>query len=77
MENTPESDSNLDQQQLHLNPYRIEEAAPGAVQCQMMNMTFPGVVPMHKVNFDAKSEYDKIQNYKILQDDYVKWDTGS
>ncbi|XP_021820692.1 microtubule-associated protein RP/EB family member 1B isoform X2 [Prunus avium] len=33
---------------LQLNLSRIEEAASGAVQCQMMDMTYPGVVPMHK-----------------------------
>ncbi|XP_043704245.1 microtubule-associated protein RP/EB family member 1B-like [Telopea speciosissima] len=57
---------------LQLNISRVEEAASGAIQCQMMDMTHPGVVPMHKVNFNAKTEYDMIQNYKVLQEVFNK-----
>ncbi|KAK1308583.1 Microtubule-associated protein RP/EB family member 1B [Acorus calamus] len=57
---------------LQLNLSRIEEAASGAVQCQMMDMIHPGLVPMHKVNFEAKAEYDMIQNYKLLQEVFNK-----
>ncbi|XP_075632971.1 microtubule integrity protein mal3-like [Castanea sativa] len=59
--------------ELRCGGIRMNQAASGAVQCQMMDMTYPGVVPMHKVNFDANSEYDMIVEYKVLQEVFNKF----
>eukprot|EP00878_Enallax_costatus_P009224 GHUV01009642.1.p1 GENE.GHUV01009642.1~~GHUV01009642.1.p1 ORF type:complete len:329 (+),score=118.45 GHUV01009642.1:213-1199(+) len=57
---------------LDLRIAKVEETANGAVACQLMDALYPGTVPMKKVDFNAKNEYDMINNYKVLQDVFNK-----
>jgi RP/EB family microtubule-associated protein len=52
---------------LHLNLTKIEQTASGAVACQIADYIFPGSIPMQRVNWEAHSDYEFIQNYKLLQ----------
>jgi RP/EB family microtubule-associated protein len=50
-----------------LNYDKIEQVCTGAAHCQIMDALYPGQVPLSKVNFYAKYDYEYIKNYKILQ----------
>jgi RP/EB family microtubule-associated protein len=58
--------------QLNLSLSKVEETASGCVACQMLDVMYPGKVPMSKVNWGAKVDYEFIQNYKVLQTCFTK-----
>ncbi|KAG2393154.1 hypothetical protein C9374_009731 [Naegleria lovaniensis] len=51
---------------------RIEQTCTGACACQVFDCLYPGVVPLGKVNFEARFDYEYIKNYKILQGVFTK-----
>lgn len=57
---------------LDLQLTKIEQTASGAIACQLTEYIFPGSIPMSKVNWEAKSDYEYISNYKLLQKAFSK-----
>ena len=58
---------------IKLNLVRIEQLGTGAVHCQLLDAIYPGKVPLHKVNWRAKFEYEFVYNFKILQQSFTKF----
>eukprot|EP00291_Cryptomonas_curvata_P017504 CAMPEP_0172168410 /NCGR_PEP_ID=MMETSP1050-20130122/10125_1 /TAXON_ID=233186 /ORGANISM="Cryptomonas curvata, Strain CCAP979/52" /LENGTH=127 /DNA_ID=CAMNT_0012839335 /DNA_START=93 /DNA_END=473 /DNA_ORIENTATION=+ len=52
---------------LQLNYTKVEQCANGAAYCQIMDVIYPGEVPVKKLLFEAKLEHDCVKNYKLLQ----------
>jgi RP/EB family microtubule-associated protein len=57
---------------LDLNLKKIEETAPGAIACQLTELIFPGSIPLAKISWEARTDYEFIQNYKLLQVAFTK-----
>jgi len=51
---------------------KIEECATGAVYCAVMDCLYPNTFPFSKVKWNAKHEYEFVENYKILQSAFDK-----
>ncbi|KAG0744833.1 hypothetical protein G6F57_005498 [Rhizopus arrhizus] len=50
---------------------KVEQAGTGAAYCQIFDSIF-GDVPVQKVKFEAKLEYEFVNNFKILQNTFKK-----
>ncbi|KAK9917549.1 hypothetical protein WJX75_005668 [Coccomyxa subellipsoidea] len=57
---------------LDLNITKIEQTSSGAVACQLVDALHPGTINMSKVDYNAKTEYDAVNNYKVLQAAFLK-----
>lgn len=51
---------------LDLSYTKVEQFGTGAVYCQLLDSIYEDV-PMNKVNFDSKNEYEHLNNMKVLQ----------
>lgn len=50
---------------------RVETCGNGAIYLQILDKVFPGKVQMKRVIWPAQTDYEKIQNYKLLQDAFL------
>lgn len=57
---------------LDLQLSKIEQTASGAIACQLTDYIYPGSIPMSRVNWEAKADYEFVNNYKLLQKAFSK-----
>lgn len=57
---------------LQLNYDKVEDTSNGAAFCQVIDAIHPGTVNLGRVNYNAVSEAEMVENYKILQDSFDK-----
>ena len=51
---------------------KIEHLGDGLAYCQIFDAIFPGQVPLHLLNFNAKTISQKKRNLKVLEDVFTK-----
>jgi RP/EB family microtubule-associated protein len=51
---------------LQINYTKIEQCGTGAAYCQILDSIY-GDIPMNRVKFNAKHEYEFIANFKVMQ----------
>lgn len=45
----------------------IEQCGSGAVYCQIFDSIYPGRIPVGKIHFEPRQDYQILSNYKLLQ----------
>lgn len=55
-----------------VNITKVEQLSSGAIYCQILDIIHPGKVPLNKVNWKAKMDYEFVYNFKILQQTFIK-----
>ncbi|KAH0786392.1 EB1 protein [Histomonas meleagridis] len=51
---------------------KVEDTSNGAAFCQVIDCIHPGTVALGRVNYNARTEPEMVENYKILQDAFDK-----
>ena len=46
---------------------KIEHLCTGAAVCQLLDVLFPGSVPLRKVKFQTNLEHEYIQNFQLVK----------
>ncbi|CAL8329611.1 unnamed protein product [Merluccius merluccius] len=57
---------------LQLNYAKIEHLCSGAAYCQLMDVLFPGCLPVRRVKLNARVEHEYVHNFNILQNGFKK-----
>jgi len=57
---------------LEINIEKVEQMANGAIYCNLWDAVHPGTLPMSRVDFTVKHEYDYTKNWKLLQNGFQK-----
>jgi len=57
---------------LEINIDKVEQCANGAIYCNLWDALHPGTIPMNRVDFTVKHEYDYTKNWKLLQNGFQK-----
>eukprot|EP01094_Clydonella_sp_ATCC50884_P015092 TRINITY_DN25670_c0_g1_i1.p1 TRINITY_DN25670_c0_g1~~TRINITY_DN25670_c0_g1_i1.p1 ORF type:complete len:295 (-),score=71.44 TRINITY_DN25670_c0_g1_i1:94-978(-) len=57
---------------LELKYAKIEQVCSGAACAQIVDALYPKSVPLYRIKFDAKHEYEYIQNWKVVQSAFDK-----